>query len=192
MMYGKKWNILLILIFAILVGMMFLTNAQADYWVALPPYNVLWPLWSPALSPVDPLTGLATPLVTTLTRNTVLPVQPALIWDPASPEANNAPLPWLAYNTPASLGGGLLIWDQFYGLRPFPPEYMIDPVTLAPLPIPLPLSYWLLKPIENDHIWAYELQLGNIVYATTFGISPLSLLSAQALWGIPDLALPVL
>jgi hypothetical protein len=69
---------------------------------------------------------------------------------------------------------------------------MIDPITLAPLPIPLPLSYWLLKPIENDHIWAYELQLGNIVYATKFGVSPLSLLSVQALWGIPDLALPIL
>jgi hypothetical protein len=192
MMYRKKCNILLILVFAILIGMMLITHAQADNWIALPPYNVLWPLWSPALSPVDPLTGLATPLVTALTRNTILPIQPALIWDPASPEANNAPLPWLAYNTPASLGGGLLIWDQFYGLRAFPPDYMVDPVTLAPLPIPLPLSYWLLKPIENDHIWAYELQLGNIVYASTFGVSPLSLLGAQALWGIPDLALPIL
>jgi hypothetical protein len=192
MMDRKRCHILLIMIFVILMGMVFTLHARADYWVALPPYNVLWPLWSPALSPVDPLTGIATPLVTALTRNTVLPVQPALIWDPASPEANNAPLPWLAYNTPAAFGSGLLIWDQFYGLRPFPPDYMLDPFTSAPLPIPLPLSYWLLKPIENDHIWAYELQLGNVVYAAAFGVSPLSLLSARQLWGIPALALPIL
>ena len=47
-------------------------------WVALPPYNVMWPLWSPALSPISPITGLTTPLLTSLTRNTVLPVQPGL------------------------------------------------------------------------------------------------------------------
>ncbi|MGA1867844.1 MAG: hypothetical protein ACMUJM_04775 [bacterium] len=191
-MHRKRYNIGIIIIFTILVGLLFTSFAWGDYWVALPPYNVLWPLWSPPLSPVDPVTGAASPLVTSLARDTVLTVQPALIWDPASPEANNAPLPWLAYNTPAPLGGGLLIWDQYYGLRPFPPDYMIDPVSLTPLPIPLPLLYSLLKPIDYDHIWLYELSLGNVIYAATYGASPSSLLTPQDIWGLPDITLPVL
>ncbi|MGA1844827.1 MAG: hypothetical protein ACMUIS_09740 [bacterium] len=32
-------------------------------WTALPPYNVLWPLWSPALSPADAAGYIEPPLV---------------------------------------------------------------------------------------------------------------------------------
>ena len=170
---------------------MFVSAAQADYWTAMPPYNILWPLWSPALSPVNALSGVATPLVTSITRDTVLPVQPAMLWDPASPEANNGPLPWLAYNTPLALGGGLLIWDQYYGMRPFPPDYMVDPVTAAPVPIPLPLSYWLLRPIEYEEINAYHYTLGNLVYANTYGVPLSNLLTPQVFWGLPPLTVGI-
>ncbi|MGA1841660.1 MAG: hypothetical protein ACMUIU_13640 [bacterium] len=58
--------------------------SYAQYWVALPPYNLLWPLWSPVLSPPDPITGLSIPLTTELTGSTILPVQPGLAWNPLS------------------------------------------------------------------------------------------------------------
>ena len=191
-MHRRKRDIFLIMILTILVGLMFIGYAQADYWVALPPYNVLWPLWSPALSPVSPVTGVPTPLVNALTSHTILPVQPAMVWDPASPEVNNGPYPWLLYNAPLAFGGGLMMWDQFYGMRPFPPDYMLDPVTGVPAPISLPLSYWLLDPIELGEIWAYNFGLGNAVYANTYGVPISNLLTAQEFWGLPDLALPLL
>ena len=191
MMHRKRWNIFLIMILAVLVGLAFFTNAQADYWTALPPYNVLWPLWSPALSPPDPISGVPTPLVNALTRMTILPVQPAMIWDPASPEANNGPLPWLAYNAPLAFGGGLMIWDQYYGMRPFPLDYMLDPLTGGPLPIPLPLSYWLLNPIEFEEINAYHFILGNLVYSNTYGVPLANLLTPAEFWGIPPLTVGI-
>ena len=40
------------------------TDAYATYWTALPPYNFLWPLWSPALSPTDAAHIIALPLLT--------------------------------------------------------------------------------------------------------------------------------
>ena len=190
-MHRKRWNMFLIMVLTVLMCLVFFTYAQADYWTALPPYNVLWPLWSPALSPPDPITGVPTPLVNALTRMTILPVQPAMIWDPASPGANNAPLPWLAYNAPLAFGGGLMIWDQYYGMRPFPPDYMLDPLTGVPAPIPLPLSYWLLSPIAFDEINAYHYILGNLVYANTYGVPITSLLTAQQFWGLPDLTVGI-
>ena len=190
-MHRKKGNIVFIITLTILVGLVFFTHAQADYWTAMPPYNVLWPLWSPALSPVNPLTGVPAPLVTSITRDTVLPVQPAMLWDPASPGANNGPLPWLAYNAPLAFGGGLMIWDQYYGMRPFPPDYMLDPVSSAPLPIPLPLSYWLLGPIEFEEINAYHFLLGNLAYANTYGAPLANLLTAAEFWGIPPLTVGI-
>ena len=186
-MHRKKGNVLLIMTLTILVGLVFFTHAQAQYWTAMAPYNVLWPLWSPALSPVNPVTGLATPLVTSITRDTILPVQPAMLWDPASPGANNGPLPWLAYNAPLAFGGGLMIWDQYYGMRPFPPDYMLDPISSAPLPIPLPLSYWRLEPIGFEEINAYHFLLGNLAYSSIYGAPLANLLTAAEFWGIPAL-----
>ena len=188
----NKWYLLIMIILMISIGILFCADAQAQDWIAIPPYNVLWPLWSPALSLIDPATGLATPLVTSLTSGTVLPVQPAIIWDPSSVEALHGPLPWLAYNIPLALGGGLVIWDQFYGLRPFPLDYMLDPITLNPLPIPLPLGYSLLNPIAYDHIWLYELMLGNTVYSSAYGVPITGLLTPQDIWGLPALGAPPL
>ena len=37
--------------------------SYAQTWTNLPPYNILWPLWSPALSPVIAVTSLPTPLL---------------------------------------------------------------------------------------------------------------------------------
>ncbi|MGA1867939.1 MAG: hypothetical protein ACMUJM_05255 [bacterium] len=190
-MHRKKRIVFIVMTLTILLIALLVAGAQADYWTAMPPYNVLWPLWSPALSPENPVTGVATPLVNAVTRHTILPVQPAMLWDPASPEANNGPLPWLAYNTPLALGGGLLIWDQYYGMRPFPPDYMVDPVTSTPVPIPLPLSYWLLRPIEFEEINAYHFVLGNLVYANTYGVPLLNLLTPQEFWGLPPLTVGV-
>ena len=186
-MQRKKRKIILIITLTILVGLVFFTHAQAQYWTAMAPYNVLWPLWSPALSPVNPVTGLATPLVTSITRDTILPVQPAMLWDPASPGANNGPLPWLAYNAPLAFGGGLMIWDQYYGMRPFPPDYMLDPISSAPLPIPLPLAYSLLGPIGFEEINAYHFLLGNLAYSSIYGAPLANLLTAAEFWGIPAL-----
>ncbi|MEW6381738.1 MAG: hypothetical protein AB1611_19340 [bacterium] len=112
------------------------SSVRAQNWQALPPYNTLWPLWSPALSPVDPVTGMPTPIVSNLARTTVLPSQPGLTWDPAWPN------PWLLYNTPS----GMLFYDPLYGINPWPPSYLVDPTTGAPVPISLPSGYAALLP----------------------------------------------
>ena len=154
--------------------------ARAQYWAALPPYNVLWPLWSPALSPVDPVTGVATPLVTTLTQNTILPVQPALAWDPLQPGGSG--FPWLLYNTPAAFGGGLLYWDVYYGLNQWPPTYMLDSVSGAPAPISLPLSWSVLLPTGLNE---WLVPLANAMYSYQYGVPISSLLTSADIWGLP-------
>ena len=104
------------------------TAATAD-WINLPPYNTLWPLWSPPLSPENPLTGLPTPIVSNLRPSTVLPVQPGLTWDP------RLDYPWLLYNTPI----GMAYYDPYYGVNTWPPKYLQDPITGLPAPIDLSL-----------------------------------------------------
>ncbi|MEW5802352.1 MAG: hypothetical protein AB1847_09645 [bacterium] len=135
--------------------------AQAQNWMALPPYNTLWPLWSPALSPVDPLTGLPEPLVTELLPSTILPVEPALTWDPA--EAN----PWLLYNTPL----GMAYYDPAFGVNLWPPTFLQDPFGL-PLPLTLPVGYELLPP--TDPLWiSSTVPLGDAAvldYLLPFGL----------------------
>ncbi|MGA1865209.1 MAG: hypothetical protein ACMUHX_09120, partial [bacterium] len=51
--------LLIIMVFTIMLSAgLFINSApKAQYWALMPPYNVLWPLWSPALSPINPLTG---------------------------------------------------------------------------------------------------------------------------------------
>jgi len=142
--------------------------AQAQNWMALPPYNTLWPLWSPALSPINSTTGLPTPVVTNLTRSTILPVQPGLTWDPSS--AN----PWLLYNTPL----GMAHYDPIGGINLWPPSYLQDTAGL-PLPLTLPAGYGLLPP--TSPLWiSSTLPLGNAAalnYLLPFGLptSPLFL-----------------
>jgi len=124
--------------------------ARAQNWAAMPPYNTLWPLWSPALSPLSATTGLPTPIVTNLAPGTILPVEPGLTWDPAS--AN----PWLLYNTPL----GMAYYDPIAGVNPWPPSYLKDAVTGLPLPLTLPLGYNLLPPTSS--LWlSSTLPLGN-------------------------------
>jgi hypothetical protein len=84
-----------------------------------------------------------------------------------------------------------MIWDQYYGMRPFPPDYMLSPLTGAPAPIALPLAYSLLGPIGFDEINAYHYILGNLVYANTYGVPLANLLTPAEFWGIPPLTVGV-
>jgi hypothetical protein len=184
-----KWGLIIVLIFA---AILFIRpySAQAvplaaapapgtQYWQPLPPYNLLWPLWSPALSPVDPVTGLPTPLVSSITNNTILPLQPALYWDPART------YPFLLYNIPDIFGGGLTFFDEFYGLNPWPPAYLIDPITGLPAPISLPTGFAALSPFPPLNILVFT---GNLLYSEQYGAPVTSLLTTGDIWGTTPLA----
>ncbi|MGA1867938.1 MAG: hypothetical protein ACMUJM_05250 [bacterium] len=187
MLKGSR-NFILIMMIIMALCLVCAGNASAQaltvpYWSIMPPYNVLWPLWSPGLSPIDPVTGLTTPLVSSVTRNTVLPVQPGLVWDPCQP------VPYLLYNTPPTVGSGLLYYHEAYGLNPWPPAYMLDAITGAPAPIPLPqltpFSPTYLSPYASGE-WEYYVPIANIYYALTFGLSGqafLDLLDPFDIWG---------
>lgn len=138
--------------------------SHAQNWAALPPYNTLWPLWSPTWAPVNTATGLPVPIVDSLFPNTVLPVQPGLTWDPAA--AN----PWLLYNTPL----GMAYYEPTGGVNMWPPSYLRDDVGAA-LPLSLPPDFgflpapqpsWLSATVPTANIAAY-------VYLKTL-LSPLS------------------
>jgi len=184
MFHGRKsrrLSLFTTLAFTLLIvsclSLVVISSVEAANWQPMPTYNVLWPLWSPALSPGG------VPLVTDVTKNTILPVQPGLAWDPAQP------LPWALYNAPATLGGGLLYFDQIYGLNTWPPKYMQDPVTGAPVPITLPLTWTLLLPTSLAHL-EYYIPLANATYALTYGITGpafLSLLTPAQIWGLPPI-----
>jgi hypothetical protein len=185
-MFEKKcaFKLVVISIFILVViGMIGTPLAQAQYWQAIPPYNLLWPLWSNTLSPVDSVTGLPTPLLSQLTNSTILPVQPILAWDPSQS------LPWALYNIPPVLGGGLTYFSPFFGLNPFPPSNYLDPLTGLPSPIGLPLGYSALPPTDvNSGIDIVT--LGNIQYLLDyptglFGIPQSSLLTVGDIWGLP-------
>ncbi len=133
--------VLVLFSFLILLGLALSQVASAqDNWTALPPYNTLWPLWSPVLSPSDPITGVPTPIVTALTPNTVLPIEPGLTWNPYL--AN----PWLLYNTPL----GMVYFDPLFGLNSWPPNSFIDASGL-PVQLSLPVNYASLPP--TDILW---------------------------------------
>ncbi|MEW6382003.1 MAG: hypothetical protein AB1611_20700 [bacterium] len=122
----------------------FTTISPGDTWVALPPYNTLWPLWSPPLSPVSSLTGLPTPIVTSLTPATVLPVQPGLTWDPA------LGYPWLLYNTPS----GMAYYDPLAGVNLWPPKILVNTITGIPITLTLPIGYATLPPTSS--LWLFS------------------------------------
>jgi hypothetical protein len=127
----KSWLKLSLFGLAIFMGFILVASpmAQAQNWINLPPYNTLWPLWSPPLSPINPLSGLPTPIVSNLRPSTVLPVQPGLTWDPRQD------YPWLLYNTPI----GMAYYDPLYGVNTWPAPYLRDPITSLPAPIDLAL-----------------------------------------------------
>ena len=182
--------IILIFTFMVSGGLFYPSATHAQYWQALPPYNVLWPLYSPVLSPrvgpVDPLTGLAAPvpLLPELTASTILPVQPAMVWDPCQPA------PWALYNTPPTIGSGLLFFDQAYGLNAWPPPYLQNPATGAPAPITYLTDVSLIAPFDVGH-FEYLIPLANITYALTYGLSGvdvLNLLTPADIWGLPPIS----
>jgi hypothetical protein len=145
----------------------------AQTWQALPPYNFLWPLWSPALSPVDPATGLKNPIVNALYPSTVLPIQPGLAWNPAFD------YPYFLYNSPI----GMQYYDLIYGINPWPPIYVRDPITGAPIVIRPPVGYNFLPPTEADWIQT-NLPIANLAY---LGEYPNLALAAYSLLLPPNL-----
>ena len=146
-----------IMIGVVLNSSLAFAQAPVINWVALPPYDTLWPLWSPALSPIDPVSGDPTPIVTNLSKGTVLPAQPGLTWDPAWQN------PWLLYNTPA----GMLFYDPLYGINTWPPDYLVNPVTGLPQKITLPSDYDYLPPTSSSWI-LNTVPIANSTYLTAY------------------------
>ena len=140
-----------------IISLIFIHTVQSQTWVSIPPYNTLWPLWSSVLSPLNAL-GIPTPLVTSLTPNTILPVQPGLTWDP------NLDYPWLLYNTPL----GMTYYDPLFGIDLWPPAYLLDPFG-APLLIDLSLikGWSLLKPTSTSWL-AATLPVANNAYYSSY------------------------
>ncbi len=136
-----------------------LSRAQI-YWWPLPPYNTLWPLWSPVLSPPNAL-GIPIPIVSSLTPETVLPVQPGLTWDPA------LKYPWLLYNTPS----GLAFYDPYFGIDLWPPDYLN--ILGIPLPITLTSKWSTLAPTDTNWISAVVPIANNAYYSTYPQFAPL-------------------
>ena len=183
-MFKKKY-LLFIITFSIMVGLSFAPVIQAQNWQAIPPYNILWPLWSPTLSPVNPATGVPTPILTSLTSNTVLPVQPVLGWNPNSFSwPMSITMPWLFFNGPT----GVTFFDVLYGLNPWPPPSFIDPVAGTPIPITLAPDY-TFSPLPDLKETQYIFELANLYYLTVYGamlgVAPESLLSFADIWGTP-------
>ncbi|MGA1791352.1 MAG: hypothetical protein ACMUIM_07695 [bacterium] len=175
--------ILIIFISMAIIGVIKHSTTEAQYWALMPPYNVLWPLWSGILSPINPVTGLAAPLVTELTAATMLPIQPCLAWDPCQP------LPWALYNAPPLFGGGLTFFDEVYGLHPWPPPYLLDPLTGAPAPITFLGTWSLIDATSVGHI-EYLIPLANATFALTYGLRGqpfLDLLTAAQIFGLPPI-----
>ena len=157
---SRKFLILtiFILVFAILAIQG--SAALAATWQALPPYNTLWPLWSPPLSPTDPLTGLPKPIVSQVSRSTILPVQPGLTWDPRKT------YPWLLYNSPL----GLKYYDPYYGINSWPPSSLLNPLTGLPAPInllALNIAYTALAPISSAWL-AANVPVANLYFYNTY------------------------
>lgn len=163
--YGMRKYVLLIFFILLTWICLCSSNALCQYWTAIPPYNTLWPLWSPALSPIDPVSGIPIPIVTGLTSTTVLPVQPGLTWDPIQQ------FPWLLYNSPF---GSLIFFDTVFGMNPWPPVSYITPVpTFATgpagvtVPINLPAGFESLPP--TDPAWILStIPLANSYYAAAY------------------------
>jgi len=161
----------------IVISILFMTEANrinAQNWAALPPYNTLWPLWSPVLSPVNSSTGLPTPLVTSLTPKTVLPRQPGLTWDPFRRT------PWILYNTPS----GMVCYDPIAGVNLWPPRILVNQITGDRIVLNLPANYAALPPTLVSWIvnnvsaanWSYLVAYPS--YSTATSTLPLPTLSS--------------
>ncbi|MGA1868425.1 MAG: hypothetical protein ACMUJM_07740 [bacterium] len=160
-MTSKKfvYKLLIFFICIICIYMWHAPLVKAQTWAALPPYNTLWPLWSPILSPANPITGVATPIVSSLTSSTVLPIQPGLTWDP------DLAYPYLLYNTKL----GMAYFDPLYGVNLWPPSYLLDPLLGTPLPINLSLikGWSTLAPTSTAWLTTY-VPIGNNAYYNSY------------------------
>ena len=152
----KAKHLLYIQIISVIIMIIFLSFGSPvmaqDLWVPLPPYNILWPLWSPVLSPPDAL-GVPTPLLTTLNANTILPIEPVVVWDPSLPYF------YLLYSQPWDPG---IFYYNYYAedFYSWPPDYLTatNPVTgaLSPVPLSLPAGYETLMSLDPAlwlHYW---------------------------------------
>ncbi|MGA1823388.1 MAG: hypothetical protein ACMUIP_01905 [bacterium] len=168
-------NILLILIVVLTLGLICIPSARAQYnWWPLPPYNTLWPLWSPELSPVSPITGQPTPIVDGLYPDTVLPVQPGLTWDP------DYNYPWLLYNTPL----GMVYYDPLYGIDLWPPSYLQN-IFGNPLPITITLIDLTAKATSTAWLSLNVPIANNAYYANYARFAPL--ITPAAIVGLPPI-----
>lgn len=174
-------------LFFIIIFCVFSSKIFAQEWTALPPYNILWPLWSPVLSPPDAVTGLPIPLITNLDRNTILPVQPALVWDPA------LPFFYLLYNDYSTWDDPVLkyfdlTWGVYNYYEPFlnwPPDYLLTAVDSTagvitiPSPIPLPINYqtfFTFDPIQWVNFWVPSV---NTEFQYYYGVNPYLLTASE-------------
>ncbi|MGA1867940.1 MAG: hypothetical protein ACMUJM_05260 [bacterium] len=181
----SKKSIVLILILIIVSALIVSSSARAQDWASMPPYNLLWPLWAPVYSPPDPVTGVPTPLLSEVTSSTILPVQPTYLFNPNGFEFPMGYVqPWLLYNSPV----GVVYYDTFFGINPFPPPDLLDSATGTPLPIPLPLN-WSSLAIPPLSLALYTFELGNlsylIAYGNDLGVNPASLLTYYDVYGTP-------
>lgn len=177
----------LFLIFTLIMGCMLIfgSSVLAQDWAIMPPYNLLWPLWSPVYSPPDPVTGLPVPLLNEITSSTILPVQPVYLFNPNGYELPMGFInPYLLYNSP----GGVVYFDLIYGLNPFPPSEMLDPLTGAPVPAALPLN-WSSLAIPPLSLSLYLFEMSNLYYMLGYGndlgVDPFSLLTFTDVYGYP-------
>ena len=187
----RKKSLFFILIILIAWGFLIIPPIHAQYWAIMPPYNLLWPLWSQVYSPPDPVTGLPTPLLSEVTSSTILPVQPVYLFNPNGFELPMGYInPWLLYNSP----GGVVYYDVFFGLNPFPPSELLDPITGAPAPIALPLN-WSSLAIPPLSLALYLFELSNLYYMVGYGnnlgVDPLSLLTFYDVYGTPGVLTPL-
>jgi hypothetical protein len=82
-----------------------------------------------------------------------------------------------------------MFFDQAYGLHPWPPVYLTDPITGAPAPITWLGTWGLIDPYKLGH-FEYFIPLANATFALTYGLSGpsfLNLLTAADLWGLPPI-----
>lgn len=181
----------LLISFVCLISFGVLATKLEAQWQSLPPYNVLWPLWSPALSPPDPVTGVPTPLVTKLDKNTLLPVQPALVWNP------DLPYYYLIYNYINPYGGPPIVkyWDptEYSAFTPYgyiwqtwPPSYLLQSIEpypgifiTVPDPIALPLGYESLPYLASLVTW--YVPFANNAWQNYYGINPYLLTATDLL-----------
>ena len=158
-MYGNGLvkNTVIFFLFFVVLFLIWCPLASSQTWQALPPYDFLWPLWSRALSPTDPVTGLPTPVVSELYSSTVLPIQPGIAWNPIFD------YPYLLYNAPL----GLQYYDPLYGINPWPPSYVLDPVSGGPISISPPVGYAFLPPTDSAWIQT-NVPIANLAFLAEY------------------------